>query len=150
MESPQNFERGTHRAWLLAMLGGALLVLSGMAQAGGAASPAKGPTAPTASTAVAGTKVSAASAAGVDAPNPQLPVDDEAEREQLAVIAAELVHLQALVQRAAERVPAGQRVKFRYDWLARDLQLVRDGVEQHFDAQRQPRLVAPLSGDYRR
>lgn len=147
MESSQNFERGTHRAWLLAMLGGALLVLSGMAQAGGAASPAKGPTAPTASTAVAGTKVSAA---GVDTPYPQLPADDEAEREQLAVIAAELVHLQDLVQRAAERGPAGQRVKFRYDWLARDLQLVRDGVEQHFDAQRQPRLVAPLRGDYRR
>jgi RAQPRD family integrative conjugative element protein len=87
---------------------------------------------------------------GGDSSRAQLPADDESEREQLAVIAAELVHLQALVQRVAERVPTGQRVLFRYDWLARDLQLVRDGVEQHFDAQRQPRQVTPLRGDYRR
>jgi RAQPRD family integrative conjugative element protein len=76
--------------------------------------------------------------------------DDDVEREQLATIAAELMHLQAFVERAAERAPAGQRIKFRYDWLARDLQLVRQGVEQHADAPRQPRPVPALRGDYRR
>lgn len=75
--------------------------------------------------------------------------DEEQERERLATIAAELAHLQALALRAAEVAPAGQRVRFRYDWLARDLQLMRDGIEQHSDAQRQPRPVPPLRGDYR-
>ena len=75
--------------------------------------------------------------------------DEEQERERLATIAAELAHLQALVLRAAEVAPAGQRVRFRYDWLARDLQLMRDGIEQHSDAPRQPRPVPALRGDYR-
>jgi RAQPRD family integrative conjugative element protein len=40
-------------------------------------------------------------------------------------------------------------VRFRYEWLKRDLQMMRQGIEQHLDAPRQPRPVPPLRGDYR-
>lgn len=74
---------------------------------------------------------------------------DEAEREQLARIAHEIERLQSMVAAAAQSAPTGQRVKFRYDWLARDLEMLKDGVVQHLDAPRQPRPVPPLRGDYR-
>ena len=41
------------------------------------------------------------------------------------------------------------RLRFRFDWLARDLSLVRRGIEDHLDAPRQPRPVPALRGDYR-
>ena len=75
--------------------------------------------------------------------------DDEAEREALSRIAAELQQVQVLVTKAAQSAPAVGRVKFRYDWLERDLQMLREGVMQHVDAPRQPRPVPPLRGDYR-
>ena len=75
--------------------------------------------------------------------------DDETERELLARIAAELQQVQAMVTEAARSAPPAARVKFRYDWLERDLQMLRDGVQQHVDAPRQPRPVPPLRGDYR-
>jgi RAQPRD family integrative conjugative element protein len=75
--------------------------------------------------------------------------DEDAERENLARIANEIARLEMMVKEATTSAPTGQRVKFRYDWLQRDLQLVREGVEQHVDAPRQPRPVAPLRGDYR-
>ncbi len=75
--------------------------------------------------------------------------DDETEREMLARIAAELQQVQAMVTEAARSAPPTARIKFRYDWLQRDLQMLRDGVQQHVDAPRQPRLVPPLRGDYR-
>jgi len=75
--------------------------------------------------------------------------DEDAEREQLARIEFELERLQAMVSDAGKRAPTGQRVKFRYDWLQRDLALVRQGIEEHLDAPRQPRPVPPLRGDYR-
>ncbi len=75
--------------------------------------------------------------------------DDDTEREMLARIANELQHLQVLVTQAAQSAPPAARVKFRYDWLERDLQMLRDGVMQHVDAPRQPRPVPPLRGDYR-
>jgi RAQPRD family integrative conjugative element protein len=75
--------------------------------------------------------------------------DDDAEREQLARISHELLQLQAMVTDAGRRVPATQRVRFRYDWLQRDLELVRQGIDDHIDAPRQPRPVPALRGDYR-
>jgi RAQPRD family integrative conjugative element protein len=75
--------------------------------------------------------------------------DDDAEREQLARIEYELERLQAMVGEASKHAPSGQRVKFRYDWLQRDLALVRQGIDEHLDAPRQPRPVPPLRGDYR-
>ncbi|MCR6480983.1 RAQPRD family integrative conjugative element protein [Variovorax sp. ZS18.2.2] len=75
--------------------------------------------------------------------------DGDEEREQLARIDNELAQVQALVTRAEQSQPATPRVRFRYDWLQRDLQLLREGVRQHVDAPRQPRPVPPLRGDYR-
>lgn len=75
--------------------------------------------------------------------------DDDAEREQLARISHELLQLQAMVADAGRRLPGTQRVRFRYDWLQRDLELVRQGIDDHIDAPRQPRPVPALRGDYR-
>ena len=75
--------------------------------------------------------------------------DEDVERENLARIANEIAHVKALVAAAASGQPTGQRVKFRYDWLQRDLQLIEEGITQHADAPRQPRPVPPLRGDYR-
>ena len=75
--------------------------------------------------------------------------DTDIERDNLARIAHELRALQAQVREAAQRADATNRVKFRYDWLERDLALVEGGIAQHLDAPRQPRPVPPLSGDYR-
>lgn len=75
--------------------------------------------------------------------------DDELERERLARIASEIEQVRHIVTDAERSAPTGQRVKFRYDWLLRDLELLRQGVITHVDAPRQPRPVAPLRGDYR-
>ena len=75
--------------------------------------------------------------------------DDDSEREHLARIVNELQRVEEMTRAAASDAPSGQRVRFRYDWLVRDLQLMREGIEQHVDAPRQPRPVAPLKGDYR-
>jgi len=77
--------------------------------------------------------------------------DDDQAREQLARIAGELRAIEQMVEQArqsAQSDPSGQ-VRFRYEWLERDLQLTRQGIEQHLDAPRQPRPVPPLRGDYR-
>ena len=50
---------------------------------------------------------------------------------------------------AAQDAPTGQRVKFRYDWLQNDLEMLREGIKRHVDSARQPRPVPPLRGDYR-
>jgi len=73
----------------------------------------------------------------------------ESERANLTIIANELAHVQALVSRAAMDAPPSQRVNFHYEWLQRDLELLREGIRQHLDAPRQPRPVPPLTGDYR-
>ena len=76
--------------------------------------------------------------------------DPDSERESLARIAQELRRLQVQVAQAARTADTSARVKFRYDWLEKDLELVLRGVTDHLDAPRQPRPVPPLAGDYRR
>jgi RAQPRD family integrative conjugative element protein len=75
--------------------------------------------------------------------------DQDSEREHLARISYELQRLQAQIAEASKQAPTGQRVRFRYDWLARDVALVRQGVDEHLDAPQLPRAVPPLRGDYR-
>lgn len=76
--------------------------------------------------------------------------DADAEREQLAKIANEIDRVNALVAEASRNQATTARVKFRYDWLQKDLSLMKAGIEDHLDAPRQPRPVPPLRGDYRR
>jgi len=76
--------------------------------------------------------------------------DADSEREALARIAQELQRLQVDISQATRTADTSARVKFRYDWLEKDLELVLRGVTDHLDAPRQPRPVAPLAGDYRR
>lgn len=76
--------------------------------------------------------------------------DADGEREALARIAHELQRLQVQVAEAARGADTSARVRFRYDWLEKDLELMQRGVTDHLDAPRQPRPVPPLIGDYRR
>ena len=75
--------------------------------------------------------------------------DEDAQREALARIAYELGRLEQLAAEAQRQQDANARVRFRFDWLGRDLALVRRGIEDHADAPRQPRPVPVLRGDYR-
>jgi len=76
--------------------------------------------------------------------------DTDSERESLARIAQEVRRLQVQVADAARNADTSARVKFRYEWLEKDLELVLRGVTDHLDAPRQPRPIPPLVGDYRR
>ena len=83
--------------------------------------------------------------------SPQAIADADAERETLARIIHELEQLRPLLVEAEAAADADARIRFRYDWLRRDLVRVRDGIQQHIDAPRAaPRAVTPLRGDYRR
>ena len=75
--------------------------------------------------------------------------DEDAQRESLARIAHELTRLEQLAAEAQRQQDVNGRVRFRFDWLGRDLALVRRGIEDHADAPRQPRPVPVLRGDYR-
>ena len=75
--------------------------------------------------------------------------DPSLERENLARIQHELRLLRAQVASAGEVADGAARVRFRYDWLARDLDLIAASIDEHLDAPRQPRAVPPLRGDYR-
>jgi RAQPRD family integrative conjugative element protein len=76
--------------------------------------------------------------------------DADSEREKLAVISSEIQRLQELVADASRYADRTARPQFRYDYLLADLMLVKDGVDTHVDAPRQPRQIVPLKGDYRR
>lgn len=76
--------------------------------------------------------------------------DADAERENLAMLSHELALLKARAEEAAKQADSTARIKFRYDYLASDLELIKRGIEDHLDAPRQPRPIPPLNGDYRR
>ena len=77
--------------------------------------------------------------------------DADAERESLARIIHELEVLEPLLAEAKAAADPDARIQFRYDWLHKDLERIRQGIQEHIDAPRaEPRAVAPLRGDYRR
>ena len=76
--------------------------------------------------------------------------DAEAERESLARIIHELEVLEPLLAEAEAAADPDARIRFRYDWLKKDLERIRQGIQEHIDAPRtEPRAVEPLRGDYR-
>lgn len=75
--------------------------------------------------------------------------EGDAERENLARIEHELTLLKDMVAQASKDAEPNERVRFDYDYLLKDLELVRRGIEDHLDAPRQPRPISALSGQYR-
>ena len=83
--------------------------------------------------------------------SPLVHADADAERESLARIIHELEILEPLIAEAKAAADPDARVQFRYEWLKKDLERIRLGIQEHIDAPRsEPRVVAPLRGDYRR
>ena len=77
--------------------------------------------------------------------------DAETEREILARVVHELTILEKLIDRAEQAAEPRARIRFRYNWLREDLERVRRGIEEHWEAPRiEPRTVTPLRADYRR
>jgi len=75
----------------------------------------------------------------------------DSERDYLARIAHEIDALLPLVDAAEAHADRGARIRFRYDWLRRDLERIRTGVMEHATADaNEPRRYPPLRGDYRR
>jgi RAQPRD family integrative conjugative element protein len=82
---------------------------------------------------------------------PALYADADAERETLTRIAHELHAIESLITKAQSQADNDARVRFQYDWLRDDVNLMKDGIQAHIDAPRaQPRSFPPLRGDYRR
>ena len=82
---------------------------------------------------------------------PALYADADAEREALTRIVHELQAVESLITQAQAQADNDARVRFQYDWLRHDVNLMKDGIQAHIDAPRaQPRAFPPLRGDYRR
>ena len=77
--------------------------------------------------------------------------DADGERQALARIIHELELLEPLLAEAKNAADPDARIHFHYEWLKKDLERVRQGIQEHIDAPRaEPRSVVPLRGDYRR
>ncbi len=82
---------------------------------------------------------------------PALYADADAEREALRRIIHELQAVGSLITKAQSQADNDARVRFQYDWLRHDMEMLKDGIQAHIDAPRaQPRSFPPLRGDYRR
>lgn len=76
--------------------------------------------------------------------------DDDGERGELERLVTEIDALKPIMAQAAAKAMPGARVRFNYQWLQRDLDLVKAGIREHIEAPRSdPRPFPPLSGDYR-
>lgn len=83
--------------------------------------------------------------------SPFVLADADGEREVLARILHELERLKPLLVEAETAADPDVRIHFHYEWLRKDLERVRKGIQEHIDAPRaEPRNVVPLRGDYRR
>ncbi|WP_419604029.1 RAQPRD family integrative conjugative element protein [Thiolapillus sp.] len=79
------------------------------------------------------------------------PVQADTEREYLMRLTQEIDALAPLIEAAEENADKSRRIRFRYDWLRRDLARIREGLLEHATAdQAEPRRYPPLRGDYRR
>jgi RAQPRD family integrative conjugative element protein len=75
----------------------------------------------------------------------------DTEREYLMRLTQEIDALAPLIDTAEENADKAARIRFRYDWLRRDLARIREGLLEHATAdQAEPRHYPPLRGDYRR
>ena len=78
-----------------------------------------------------------------------LHADRGAERAALTRLVEEMDRLEPLIARAERESEIHDRVRFRYDWLRRDLEEVKSGVETFLqDTEFTPRTFEQLQGDY--
>ena len=82
--------------------------------------------------------------------NTSIGSNTDAERAALMQLVDEIEGLAAIIDRAEKAANPTSRIQFQYDWLRRDLKLVRQGIEAHFETPNsEPRQFEPLQGDYR-
>jgi RAQPRD family integrative conjugative element protein len=73
------------------------------------------------------------------------------EHRALLKIDRHLAELVTLIEAAEQLADPDDRIRFRYDWLRRDIAKVRNGVQAHIHRPLAEKLVnAELHGDYRR
>lgn len=73
------------------------------------------------------------------------------ERKALLDILSHLQEVDVLIRSAEAQQNPDQRIKFRYDWLRKDLYKVNRGVSDYLSSpESQPRSFDPVMGDYRR
>ena len=67
----------------------------------------------------------------------------------LTRLTKEITNLETLIDSAEREHDQASRIRFRYDWLRRDLELIRSGIESYLtDTHMQPRTVEQLQGLY--
>lgn len=72
------------------------------------------------------------------------------EREQLRAAQAELNQLQLRLNVAEAAADPDARIRFRYDWLRRDLAIIRRGIQAQIDASTcSAKKKQRVRGDYR-
>jgi len=73
------------------------------------------------------------------------------ERKAILNILSHLQEIDVLIQTAETQQNHDQRVKFRYDWLRKDLYKINRGISDHLSSpEAQPRTFEPVIGEYRR
>lgn len=73
------------------------------------------------------------------------------ERKALLSILSHLQDINVLIRSAETQQNPDQRVKFRYDWLRKDLYKINRGISDHLSSpESQPRSFEPVMGEYRR
>ena len=73
------------------------------------------------------------------------------EHRALLKIDRHLAELVTLIEAAEQSADPDARIRFRYDWLRRDIATVRKGVQAHIHRPLAEKLAnAELHGDYRR
>ena len=78
-----------------------------------------------------------------------LQADSQTERRLLSQLSHELAQLEQLIQRAEQARNVTDRLQFRYDWLRKDLLVVRNGIDAYIDEYHlTPRSFPPLKGEY--
>jgi RAQPRD family integrative conjugative element protein len=74
-----------------------------------------------------------------------------AEHQALLKVDRHLAELVTLIEAAEQSADPDARIRFRYDWLRRDIAKVRKGVQAHIHRPLAEKLAnAELHGDYRR
>jgi len=74
-----------------------------------------------------------------------------AEHQALLKIDRHLAELTPLIKAAEQSADPDSRIRFRYDWLQRDIATVRKGVQAEIHKSLAQKLAnAPLHDDYRR